>query len=216
MKIAGDIFLLNGAGFDCNTYYIEGGVLVDVGSGDFIDEMLEQMEHYDIDIDSINKIILTHSHYDHVGGCKELKEKTGAQVFVHPEGKKLIEEGKVLQEEFDANFEPFEIDGTLEEDDTVETPDHTFRVVHTPGHTPGSIALWDEEDEILISGDTLFTDGFGSTDHEEGDQKKLEESLRKIKELDDIEVLLPGHGTPASKRNVYVKDKIEKVLDQID
>ncbi|MFB6076263.1 MAG: hypothetical protein ABEK17_03915 [Candidatus Aenigmatarchaeota archaeon] len=56
MKITDKIYLLNGAGFDCNSYYIEGGILIDVGSGAFTEEMLQQMENYNIDVKSIKKI----------------------------------------------------------------------------------------------------------------------------------------------------------------
>ncbi|MFB6089281.1 MAG: MBL fold metallo-hydrolase [Candidatus Aenigmatarchaeota archaeon] len=216
MKITDNIYLLNGAGFDCNSYYMGNGILVDVGSGAFTEEMLQQMENYNIDVNSIKKIILTHSHFDHVGGCKELKEKTNAKVLMHPKAKKLVENGEVLQEEFDADFEPFKIDETLEEGEEIDTGNHKFKVIHTPGHTPGSIALWNEKDKILISGDTLFIDGFGSTEHKNGDQNQLKSSLKKIKELNDIEILLPGHGTPASKRNIYARNKIQEILEQIE
>lgn len=215
MKLDENIFLLNGAGFDCNVYYLGNGILIDIGSGTFLEEMLRQMEEYEIEPNSIKKVILTHSHYDHVGGCKKFKEKTNTKFFIHEKDKDAVENGEVLEEVFGGEYDPIKVDGTLEEEDVISTDEYGFKVLHTPGHTPGSICLWDKNKNILISGDTLFIDGFGSTDHKGGNKEKLMKSLKKIKKLNEIEVLLPGHGSPASRRNIYARNAIQKILKEV-
>lgn len=214
MQVADGIFLLNGAGMDSNVYCIESEVLIDAGSGMFLDQMIEQMDRYDIDRDKIKKIVLTHEHFDHVGAAKELKEKLGAKILAHKNVK--INEATSLADQFEEELEVPEIDERLEEGDTIKAGDYRFEVLRTPGHSPGSLSLWDESKKVLISGDLLFLDGFGRTDIPGGDEEKRDGSLQKIKELGDIEVLLPGHGTPASKDNIYEDGAIEEILAEID
>jgi len=216
MKIAEGIHLLDGAEFDSNVFCIDNELMVDCGSGFFIDETLAQMEEYGIKPKEIKMIAITHAHFDHCGGVKEWKEITGAKVFIHEGDRKALETGEgVMAEEFEAEYEGITADGILKEGEEIKTKNYSFKVIHTPGHTPGGICLWDEKKRILISGDTLFIDGFGRTDYPSGDEKKLKESLKKIKKLGDIKILLPGHGAPASKYNPYAKDAIKKILDNI-
>jgi glyoxylase-like metal-dependent hydrolase (beta-lactamase superfamily II) len=74
--------------------------------------------------------------------------------------------------------------------------------------------LYDEENKILISGDTIFIDGFGRTDLEGGDKRAMQKSLQKLKSL-EIQTFLPGHGTPATKDNKYTRGKIKQILSKI-
>ena len=135
---------------------------------------------------------------------------------MHENDREALETGKgTLVEEFEVEYEKVKTDGTLKEGETIGTGKYSFKVIHTPGHTPGGICLWDENNRILVSGDTLFLDGVGRTDIEGGDEKELKKSLQKIKKLGDIDILLPGHGAPASKRNIYAKDAIKKALNSI-
>lgn len=214
MQVAENIFLLDGAGMDANVYCVDGELLVDAGSGMFLDETLEQMERYNIDRKNVKKILLTHEHFDHMGAAKDMKKKLGAKLLVH-EGAKLDGEAN-LAEFFEEDINPPEVDRRIREGDRIKTATYDFEVLHTPGHSPGSICLWDEERKVLISGDLLFIDGFGRSDIPGGDEEKRNESLKRVKKLDDIEILLPGHGTPGSEKNIYSQDAIDGILAQIE
>jgi len=198
---------------DSNVYCVDNEVLVDTGTGSFVEQTLEQMERFDVDKKGIEKIVLTHEHFDHTGATNEFKKKLGAEVLAHSEAE--ITEKTSISEAFEGDFVSPDIDERLEENDKIKTSNYTFEVLHTPGHSPGSIVLWDSEKGVLLSGDLIFTDGFGRTDIPGGDEKKIKESLRRIKEFGDISVLLPGHGTPASKENIYDDGAIENIISQI-
>ncbi len=216
MKIENDIFLVDGAEFDSNMFCINNEILIDCGSGFFVEETLGQMEEYGINPKKIKTIVITHAHFDHCGGAKEWKKITGAKIFIHEKDKNALETGEgTMNEEFEAEYQPVKADKILKEGDVIKAGKYSFKVIHTPGHTPGSICLWDEKNKVLISGDTLFLDGVGRTDIKGGSEKQLKESLKKIKGLGNIDILLPGHGAPASKRNIYAKDAIKKALDSI-
>ncbi|MFP4115596.1 MAG: MBL fold metallo-hydrolase [Candidatus Aenigmatarchaeota archaeon] len=214
MRIDENILLLNGAGMDSNVYCIDNELLVDAGTGAFVEETLEQMDRFDVDPGKIKKIILTHEHLDHSGAAKQLKEKLGAKLLAH-EDAKLTPEAALVEYFEDRDFEPPEVDKHLKEDDTIKTSNYQFKVLHTPGHSPGSISLWDKNNQVLVPGDLLFVDGFGRTDIPGGDEDTIKESLRRVKNLGDISVLLPGHGTPASQENIYDEGVIENILSQI-
>lgn len=213
MQVTDNILLLNGAGMDSNVYCVDNELLVDAGTGSFVEETFEQMDRFDVDKNNIKKIVLTHEHFDHTGAAKEFKEKLGAKILAHEEAE--INDETSISQAFDGDFEPPQVDERLEEGDLVETTNYSFKVLHTPGHSPGSIVLWDEDQEVLISGDLLFTDGFGRTDIPGGDEETIKDSLRRVKEFDGISVLLPGHGTPASEDNIYDDGAIENILSQI-
>ncbi|UCG95882.1 MAG: MBL fold metallo-hydrolase [archaeon] len=216
MKINDSIFLIDGAEFDSNMFCINNELLIDCGSGMFIKETLDQMEEYGLDPKKIKTIVITHAHFDHCGGTREWKRITGARVLIHERDREALESGKgTLVETYEIPYEPPKADKTLKEGDIIKTGKYSFEVIHTAGHTPGGICLWDSDNKILISGDTLFIEGVGRTDLEGGDDNSLKKSLQKIKNLGDIEILLPGHGAPASRRNIYAKDAIKKALDSI-
>jgi len=130
----------------------------------------------------INKIILTHSHYDHVQKVDELASKTNAAVYFyeddHNEITRLIKNPSIKIVK-------------LKNNDEINVGKIKVKVFHTPGHAPGAICLLVENK--LITGDTLFVNAIGRTDLAGGDSIKLFESLQKLKKLkDDVEVY-PGH-----------------------
>ena len=130
----------------------------------------------------INKIILTHSHYDHVQKVNDLAIKTKATVCFHDldydEIKKFIKNNtiKIIK---------------LKNKDIIDIGKIKIKVIHTPGHTPGAICLIVENK--IITGDTLFVNAIGRTDLAGGDSLKLFESLQKLKKLDDDVEIYPGH-----------------------
>jgi hydroxyacylglutathione hydrolase len=139
-------------------------------------------------------IINTHGHVDHIGANRDMKDKFHIPLFIHPGDKDLL--GKVQNLELSlllgAQDSP-PADKLFVDGDIITIGRGSLRVLHTPGHTPGSVSLLGEG--FLLSGDTLFFEGFGRTDLPGGNQKHLERSIReKIMTLPDDTVVLPGHG----------------------
>lgn len=215
MKLSDNIFLLDGAEPDGNVFLIDGELLVDTGSGIYAKETLDQMAEYGLNPRTIKLIVVTHAHFAHCGAIKEFKKLTGAKIAIHGNDLKALETGDGVFYDDDAiEYGGIKPDMLLKDGETVKTKNYSFHVLHTPGHSPGSVCLWEANHKILISGDLLFLDGFGDQ-IPTADKKTMAESLKKIKKLGDIEILLPGHGAPAHKRNPYAKDAIKKALAQI-
>ncbi|MDI6799510.1 MAG: MBL fold metallo-hydrolase [Actinomycetota bacterium] len=142
-------------------------------------------------------IILTHGHYDHIGAVKDLVEKTCAKVCLHgQDGILLAKPGGNLSTLFGraATFD-FEI-REVDDGDVIELGDLSFEVIHTPGHTPGSISL--KLDDLLFTGDLLFAGSVGRTDFPYGSYEVLKESLERVASLPDEVKVLPGHGDPST------------------
>jgi len=139
-------------------------------------------------------ILNTHGHIDHIGANRDIKDKFNVPLCIHSLDSPLLE--KI--QEFELSFflgakESPRADRLLRDGDTIELGKSTLRVVHTPGHTPGSISLLG--DGILFSGDTLFFGGVGRTDLPGGSTKDLERSIKeKILTLPPDTIVLPGHG----------------------
>ena len=117
--------------------------------------------------------------------------------MIHELDRLHLEKGETLANLFGQTPRFITVDKTLVEGDIIKTKNFEFVVVWTPGHTDGSICLYEKEKHILISGDTLFSEGPGRYDLPYGDKKELVESLKKLSEF-KIELLLPGHGEPRS------------------
>lgn len=140
------------------------------------------------------QLINTHGHIDHIGANRDIKDKYGLPLLIHAADEGLL--GRMQNLELSlflgAQDSP-PADRLLAEGDEIAIGRGMLRVLHTPGHTPGSISLLG--DGFLLSGDTLFFEGVGRTDLPGGDQRKLEASIRdKLMTLPDDIVVLPGHG----------------------
>jgi glyoxylase-like metal-dependent hydrolase (beta-lactamase superfamily II) len=139
-------------------------------------------------------IINTHGHVDHIGANRDIKDRFGVPIYIHAGDSALL--GKVQQLELSlflgAKDSP-PADRHLVDGEEIQIGRSTLRVLHTPGHSPGSVSLL--SDGFLLSGDTLFFEGVGRTDLPGGSQKQLEQSIReKIMTLPDDMLVLPGHG----------------------
>lgn len=142
-------------------------------------------------------LIHTHAHFDHVGATRALKEQHGGEILLH-EGDRWLYEGLELQGLlFGARVAPpLPIDARLEEGDLLSAGGLSLRVLHTPGHTPGSCCFRLEAgDGALFSGDTLFAGSVGRTDLPGGDARTLRQSISaKLLRLEDETPVIPGHG----------------------
>lgn len=146
---------------------------------------------------TLHSVIITHSHADHIAALAKLVEGTNVKVYIH----ELDYDGlysKVLNEEdiVKTKVLPVEEDRviTVQNKEKISIGDTSLEVIHTPGHTQGSMTLFDEKSNILYSGDTIFKNTYGRTDLITGSRENMKESLDKLFDrFDDIQVL-PGHG----------------------
>ena len=146
----------------------EINTLVDAGTGDSWGEIKE--------LDDVDTVLLTHSHYDHVDNLGKIVDKFSPTVYAYAPENLAFDAEKVS------------------EGDNIEIKNIEFKVFHTPGHKDDSVCFYSESEKILFAGDLLFPDGgFGRTDLEEGNRDLLIKSIEKISEL-DVERMYTGHG----------------------
>jgi glyoxylase-like metal-dependent hydrolase (beta-lactamase superfamily II) len=144
-------------------------------------------------------IILTHRHEDHIGAAGALAQKTAAPVYAHCLDAPAIQDAKGHRFSHNiASFVPVTVDRLLEDGDVVQAAGLRLEVLHTPGHSIGSICLYSAPDAVLFSGDTIFYGTTGRTDLVSGNPLQMHESLVKLSRLPDETVVYPGHDASTS------------------
>jgi glyoxylase-like metal-dependent hydrolase (beta-lactamase superfamily II) len=143
----------------------------------------------------LTKILLTHGHFDHTAGVEEVRQATGAEVFIHETDSPMLESSALSLHSMISimPFKPvmkYEIvrDGCILHDG-----DYTFRVLHTPGHSHGSVCYICDEERVIFSGDTLFCCSVGRTDFPGSDPHYMMQSLQTLNELEGNYKVYPGH-----------------------
>ncbi len=176
-------------------------MVIDTGTGGNAKKIIEYIQKIGHQPSEVSTIVLTHYHMDHAGSAKELKDLTNAKVAAHVEdagfvaGKKPAPKPKNVLFRAVSSFiktAPVEVEIELKDGDKIGN----LTVIHTPGHSPGSIALFDEQRKALFVGDTLRFDGSkvtGAPKQFTWDAEKQRESIEKISAL-NFDIMLPGHG----------------------
>lgn len=166
------------------------GAVIDAGSFDNnVQSAIEGLK--------IKYIICTHGHYDHILGVGELKKQTGADLLIHKDDEPCLTESRsnLIGEMYPGREINLKADRLLSDGDEISFGDITLKVMHTPGHSRGSIVLIDEKNRILFTGDTLFALGIGRTDFFGSDIEKMRQSIKRIMSLKGNYHILPGHDT---------------------
>jgi glyoxylase-like metal-dependent hydrolase (beta-lactamase superfamily II) len=164
-----------------------------VDPGDDIAKILEILQRHSL---TVKAIVITHAHIDHIGGAQKLKQATGAPVYMNPADSALQQMMDVQAAWLGVPTPPaVEIDSAANDGARMVIGAAEFHVVHTPGHTPGSISLWIPSERKVVAGDTLFRDSIGRTDLPGGDARQILRSIHdKLLPLDEETVVIPGHG----------------------
>ena len=219
-EVVSDVYLMEGLQAS-NVYLLTAEdrlTLVDAGLSSDVDQIVAQLEKHGYALPQLRAIILTHAHGDHVGGAAELARRSGARTVADRDEVPYIEQGKALRpsslvgrvmnwmsSRLIFRTSACEVDRAVEDGDVIEALGG-LEVVHTPGHTPGAMSLYQRERRILFCGDTLFNanpmSGRPGLDFPmrliSVDNAHARESVRRLAEL-PIEVLCCGHGEPISE-----------------
>ncbi len=179
-------------GENCYIYHNESECVVfDPGSDyDYIKKYIESKNL------TVKMILLTHCHFDHVGAVYDLQKCFNAKTMCHKEDILVLQSANESATYY--GLMPVKIpliDDYIDDNDIIYFNNALIKVIHTPGHSAGSVCFYVEKDNFLISGDTLFLESVGRTDFPTGSQEELENSiLKKLYILPEDTLVLPGHG----------------------
>ncbi len=148
----------------------------------------------------VTAIILTHGHFDHVVAINEVRRFTGADVYIHSLDAVMLKDRHLSF--LPKSFETDEPEHLLNDGDVIDIGSSSFTVIHTPGHTRGSICLMFNYG--MISGDTLFYRNIGRCDLPGGDEDTIMQSLEKLASMSIVGTVYPGHG-PVTSMNDEIK-----------
>jgi hydroxyacylglutathione hydrolase len=161
-----------------------------IDPGDEADVILDMIKDRKLKLEFI---INTHGHIDHISANNDLKKKTSAKLCIHRlDADIIVDPQKNLSSFIGKPISSLPPDRILEDGDIIESGTIKLKVIHTPGHSPGSISLL--ADDAIFTGDLLFAGGIGRYDFPGSSYKQIMDSLKKITELDDNLTVYPGHG----------------------
>lgn len=193
-----DIFTIPGIDYDSNVYIVVGEVptIIDTGTGFYSRTIIQEIQHA-ASLKKIKQVLLTHEHYDHVGGVNDIVTATNgaAKICAHQAIVEKLKSGKsTFAEMLGGTMPHIFVDVPLKDNQQIVLGNESFQVLFTPGHSIGSLCFYNKKHQILFSGDTLFAHGgFGRYDFPGGDFKLLLQSIERLSAL-NITSLYPGHG----------------------
>lgn len=200
-EISKNLFFIERGWLNANHFVFNGKkkVLIDAGYITDFEETRKWIEGVGVDLKTIDLIVSTHSHCDHIGGNKRIHDISGCEIAIHAIDKQSIEtkdDWATWYRFYDQEADFFPIDRALEEGESIFLDDLELKVIHTPGHARGGISLYSPEGRFLISSDALWEGDTGvlNTIVEGREAPSLAmESLKKLSPL-DIHTIYPGHG----------------------
>ncbi len=162
---------------NCYLIFAEKEILI-IDPGGNAEEIIKETEKTG---KNIKKIVLTHYHFDHNQAVRKIKDFSGAEILIHEDDNDFLNAKEIVA------------DYLLKDREEIKINESRLKVIHTPGHTPGSICLLG--DSFIITGDTLFKDGYGRTDLPGGSQDQIKKSIEMLDSIiEPGTTVYPGHG----------------------
>jgi hydroxyacylglutathione hydrolase len=196
MQITDGIIFIPGVGFNSNVYVVgteEIGIIDSGASANYVSHVLDKLREFKLDPGNVKKLVLTHVHPDHTGGLRGMIDAFDPTVYMH------TDDAIVFVQKFADRMQ------LLTGGETLPIDNFSFQVIHTPGHSPGGICLYEPTKKVLFSGDTVFAHGsVGRCDLRGGNSQLLIESIETLMKL-DVEYLCPGHMNAVNNGNEHVK-----------
>ncbi len=150
-----------------------------------------------MNIEKLKYILLTHGHFDHIMGVKRLQKSFGGEIIIHEaDADCLSDSSKSLAGVWGFLCPPFECDKTVKDGNILTLGEEKIEVIHTPGHTVGSVSY--KTEKYLFSGDTLFHASIGRTDFPGGSSEEIMKSIKKLYSLEGEYRVCPGHGNEST------------------
>ncbi len=196
-------------GIDSNCYILEGDktALIDTGTHQNY-RLYDYIDENDLEIDFI---INTHCHYDHIGGNKFFQIPIYAHEYDYLDIQNFSE--KTLFRIFSKDFDSFSNVNSLKENDEIDLGQYLLKIIHTPGHTSGSICLLEENKSYLFSGDTVFKGSVGRYDLPSGNLEELKESLKKLCKI-KVKEVFPGHGESFPGKELLFNNYMVSLMEE--
>ena len=197
---------------NCNSYLIDGNrkILIDPGHLHLFEHVKKELDTLGIGLDDIHAVLVTHPHPDHIEAVQAFMDRP-ADVAFHEEGWTLIQAmGDQFKAAMGLDAADVAPDFFLREG-ALRIDDKPFEVYHTPGHSPGSVAIYWPEKKALFTGDVIFPQGLGRTDLPGGDSALLKDSIRRLSKL-EVAYLCAGHGE-VIRGAAAVKKNFEEVMN---
>lgn len=186
-------------GLEANCYIIyqnEGGSCYVVDPGGEAQKIINFIDENKLNLEGI---LLTHHHYDHVGGVNKIKAAKGCPVYLHRN---------------DMDMYKAEVEVAMEDGDIIMLDGEEIKVINTAGHTEGGVCLYSEKSKLAFTGDTIFNVDIGRTDLEDGDPYKMLATMKEIIDLWSNEITIyPGHGDPCSMK--FVRERNHEFIEAI-
>jgi hydroxyacylglutathione hydrolase len=215
-----DIYSLPGQQYDSNIYVIVGKVptIIDTGTGFHTKQVVDSMRKI-VPLNQIQQILLTHEHFDHVGGVQDIviASKGTASIFASKAVVSKLAEGKsTFAEMLGGKMPKIKIDVPLSDGEHITIGNETYEILTTPGHSIGSLCFYGKKSHMLFSGDTIFAHGgFGRYDFPGGDFTTLLNSVTRLASL-EIRNLYPGHGPVVEcQGKAHVLDSLRNIQSMV-
>lgn len=203
---------------DVNTYVVyridtRDAILID--PGEYSVKLVEWIKNNKLNIVAI---IATHGHFDHIGGVNKFRNMFNTKALIHKNDLEILKYNHDLAKYFDIEYEEVEFDNIIDREGAYRFESIEVEILHIPGHTPGSTAIYIPQLTYLFTGDTIFAGSVGTTELPGGSSEKLIESICKIYKIYPLDtVILPGHGPittlkKESENNLFIVDILDNCV----